>query len=261
MPQNSASQPRAQPNACRRSWSSTAPEQSAEHHADGGVRPAEALRQLDPGAARRRRTSSQIVTASTTTDTAGQHQRGPAVVGPGQRAPAHCGDATRPARSLVDRADRVSGWVGFIARRGTPRVADGEAERRDQQPEHAGDAGHVLQRRDAQQHGQPPSTSPTRPSQRGPRPERAATNTARPGEADEGPQPRDGADPVPVERAEPSSTVTSSWPAAIMNSVSSPEPRIETTAVPARPTSATTGARLSLPARGAGGTARRRRRS
>ena len=178
-----------------------------------------------------------------------EHQGWPAVLGPG-RAHRHIVlDGPRPAGSVVDPADRGVG-VGTAHRAlrapyGTP-VADGEADRGDQQPEHAGDTGHVLQRRDAEDDGQAAEHQPdeTEPARDRARP--GGDEDGEPGQADQGPQPRDGADPVVVDRGravvDRDRVVLA---AGIMNSVSRPEPRIETTAVPASPTRATTGARLS----------------
>ena len=91
----------------------------------------------------------------------------------------------------------------------------------------------------------PPSTSPTMPSQRGTARDRAATKMARPAR----PTRVHSHGMVPIQwlyiAADESANPGSSSGPGIMNSVSRPEPRIETTAVPARPTRATTGAMLS----------------
>ena len=111
--------------------------------------------------------------------------------------PAHRDIMARdPGRRGPNRADRGGEVPAWRSRRAVGLVADHEADRGDQQPQRTGHARHVLQRRDAEQQRQPAEdqADPADPA-------RHAAATVRreqrqPGEAGEGPEPRDGADPV-----------------------------------------------------------------
>ena len=171
-----------------------------EQQAEDAVAPAVAGRELDPGAGggggevegdrQRQQRGGQ----------GGQHQQRPV---PLQPSPDVHRDIVRPARprggrtgqscpSRVDHA--VSGSRCGAA------VADGEADGGDQQPEHAGDAGHVLQRRDAEQSGEPTEDQADEADPAGHDALAGGREQGEPGEAGEHPEPRDGADPVVVHR-------------------------------------------------------------
>ena len=88
------------------------------------------------------------------------------------------GTCVRPTRPLGGRADRLGSHGAHWTRKALSPTRNPSAD--DQQPQRTGQAGHVLQRRDAEQQGQAAEDQADRPSQRGTPPARAVANRAMP---------------------------------------------------------------------------------